>query len=67
MERFYKLIPLSIFLTFVFLFSNGRWAYDYLETFMSRNDATLWGNLYTLILLLGMGISILFIFKEDKK
>jgi hypothetical protein len=67
MERFFKIVRLGIFFLSIYFFMSANWMYDYLETLMDSNAATLWGNLYTMILLLGVITSFTFLFWSKRK
>lgn len=67
MERFYKVVRLGIFFSSVYLFMSAGWIYEYLETLMEVNTATMWGNFYTILLLIAVITSFTFLFWEKKK
>jgi hypothetical protein len=67
MERFFKIVRLGIFFLSVYLFMTANWLYDYLETLMNSNAATMWGNLYTMLLFVGVIISFTFLFWSKRK
>ena len=67
MERFFKIVSLGIFLVSVYLFITSNWIYDYLETLMDTNTATMWGNFYVAFIFLGIIVSLSFLALEKKR